>query len=1271
MPYKPIEAPAGKEGIPAPKGGAKYTPIAAPGKKQKKPGGVMGLLGAVGEVLSAPQQTLFHVAEGVGKLGHGDVVGGLSSIGHGAGNVTDVVGLTNDLGGKHLSPTEALKPYGVKKLPKYVDTTVGLVADPLNLATFGTGKLAEQGIKSAAEHLGTEAAERLAKQGFKKGLTTVEKDTLKQGIIDAATEAGAKNAEKTAAKQIKALTVRAKGGLTARIPGTSKGVTLMSGETAGKVGEATGLSALKRGVKNNPVTRGLGKAFIPGRAVEDVAGKDAAKALLEAESQSFSRAGAKVDDLVLRSRSALKDFEETAGRKFEQADDAYVFHALESGKLDEAIAARPDLGRVIRTMDDIRKTSTDEQLFFKLLKEGGIRDVNTYMHRVMTPEALDTLHGIEKEALTSGGSTSRNLNQSAAMRRSIAPDATVADLNKAVEDVQAGRKITATGEWNKARTAELQKSVAARIKGIDEEAAAISARNLEPQAGELTTKQLRRLASDKEVLKRVDREITRQTDEVLRAQQTATRETGRVAEAGNKRVGGIAGSTRQQLEEAGQLARGDAARKKQLELSARRTERIAAEAERAKGAAESAAVNGSKKVTPAGAQRFDAIQANAATTAQKAQEARAASDVVKDVARPRSVREIEKSAARRSGAAEKVTNAEARTTERLTESATRSQESRLARLLQEKHNLTGATADRAARYESEAVRRAFINDTKRLGTLAERRTKAAEGLVKAAQKSQAEAEKVVSDIAQRLPAGSKLYQESAIVSLVDRGVEAAKAVATAGFINDARGITDHLGEKILLSADDLAAAGGKAPKDWVEFTLPKLGTFHAHPATKAEITKFMSVIGQDEAVSKFDDMLRQANRWWKTQATASLPGGLPFAARNARSNMMLMYADGMNVPKYMKRGLEFQRNVRSIEERFAADIADHGVETVMKRELGNDFKVWKAARDKGVIGDGFYRVELGDAPNIHMNPKTQVTGRNALVRGAKKAVREVAGTEGTLATKGRDLNNWVEQHARLSHFLYNVERLGNLEDAALRTKAVLFDYSSLTPFEQRRLKWINPFYTFARKNTPAQFRAFVENPARYLIPEKVSTALTEPLPEGSPEYLRRQGSRVSKVPGLRGMITKPERPFQAALTAVEPFTQLGAALIPGKQKLDAEKGTPGALRSLLSQVGGIPGTLVKWAAEEATGTSSFTGFSLNPEERRQRAIAALFPALGHSTLSGRLPGGVVTGSRKKQVEDSALVAQALKLLGVNVSAQDPAARAKQKRIEDALKAARK
>jgi hypothetical protein len=401
----------------------------------------------------------------------------------------------------------------------------------------------------------------------------------------------------------------------------------------------------------------------------------------------------------------------------------------------------------------------------------------------------------------------------------------------------------------------------------------------------------------------------------------------------------------------------------------------------------------------------------------------------------------------------------------------------------------------------------------------------------------------------------------------------------------------------------------------------------------------MAVIGADDSVGKFDAFLRRWDRWWKVQVTASLPGGLTFSLRNARSNLWMMFADGMPA-HYLADSRSLQKEVASALADNIEAVALEGVESVLKRELSErEWKLFDAARRQGILDQGFYMFDLdGLAQSSKQLSQSKV----------RKAFRTVLGTEGALAQKGIRLNGAIENHARLSHFLYSVDRFGDVAKAADRTKAVLFDYGRLTPLEQQRIKRVVPFYTFMRKNVPGQFRAFIENPARIALPEKVSRTVTAPLGEDAPEYQQRQGARVLKYGPLAGFVSIPERPLQSSVAAVEPLAQLAGAAIPGNQgPIEPGGGFGQAVRSLAAPMGGGPLGAAKALYQEGSGINNLTGYKLKKGETDERLLAAALPVLGRfPSLSARLP--TAEERRKDRQERQKTLAEIAQILGIKV-----------------------
>jgi hypothetical protein len=73
----------------------------------------------------------------------------------------------------------------------------------------------------------------------------------------------------------------------------------------------------------------------------------------------------------------------------------------------------------------------------------------------------------------------------------------------------------------------------------------------------------------------------------------------------------------------------------------------------------------------------------------------------------------------------------------------------------------------------------------------------------------------------------------------------------------------------------------------------------------------------------------------------------------------------------------------------------------------------------------------------------------------------------------------AELHQRLAHFLGKVKGGMGLEQAAMDTKALYFNYSELTHFEKTVMRRVLPFYSFTRKNIPLVAKVLVEKPGLY------------------------------------------------------------------------------------------------------------------------------------------------------------------------------------------------
>lgn len=146
---------------------------------------------------------------------------------------------------------------------------------------------------------------------------------------------------------------------------------------------------------------------------------------------------------------------------------------------------------------------------------------------------------------------------------------------------------------------------------------------------------------------------------------------------------------------------------------------------------------------------------------------------------------------------------------------------------------------------------------------------------------------------------------------------------------------------------------------------------------------------------------------------------------------------------------------------------------------GDGATLEKAARELGVIGESMLHAELGPTASL----------------GSKLSRAFGSATQS------------VNDFTRRALFLDRLQKGDTLENAALVVKKYLFDYSNLTPFEQRVMKRLIPFYSYMRFNVPLMVDTLLTNPAKMSKFAHLWSALGEDAEPGkAPEFLVKGGA---------------------------------------------------------------------------------------------------------------------------------------------------------------------
>ena len=258
--------------------------------------------------------------------------------------------------------------------------------------------------------------------------------------------------------------------------------------------------------------------------------------------------------------------------------------------------------------------------------------------------------------------------------------------------------------------------------------------------------------------------------------------------------------------------------------------------------------------------------------------------------------------------------------------------------------------------------------------------------------------------------------------------------------------------------------------------LPILLTSHVSSRTSIKI------LSDPKALRGLIKTFDEIQTWWKKYALALRPA---WHSRNAFGNFWnayflggltnaKRYGDAAAIQKAMQVGKGgIVKEVDALAAKVSGKTVGRNVEvsgTGMTRE-----EIFNEAVRRGVYESGMYGRELGEA--------------------AAKSSKIPGATEWTGVNKAFAAGKTLENNARLALFIDGIEKgiikasKGGkeidpkmarriLDESATNVRKSLFDYADLSPFEKQWMKRIIPFYTWTRKNIPAQLMAAVRHPDR-------------------------------------------------------------------------------------------------------------------------------------------------------------------------------------------------
>jgi hypothetical protein len=173
-------------------------------------------------------------------------------------------------------------------------------------------------------------------------------------------------------------------------------------------------------------------------------------------------------------------------------------------------------------------------------------------------------------------------------------------------------------------------------------------------------------------------------------------------------------------------------------------------------------------------------------------------------------------------------------------------------------------------------------------------------------------------------------------------------------------------------------------------------------------------------------------------------------------------------------------------------------------------EIYEEMANRGVIGEGQYGADIAQVieSRLGINQPLSFNNLRAATESLKQVAGKTVGTDNPLLKGGFAVGSAIEDNARVALFLDRVKKGASYEDAGKAVQKYLFDYGSLSPFEQNVMKRAMPFYTWSRKNIPLQLEALVTTPEKInkinLFKQNVEAGVEKPSEYDVPDYVKDQ-----------------------------------------------------------------------------------------------------------------------------------------------------------------------
>jgi len=329
-------------------------------------------------------------------------------------------------------------------------------------------------------------------------------------------------------------------------------------------------------------------------------------------------------------------------------------------------------------------------------------------------------------------------------------------------------------------------------------------------------------------------------------------------------------------------------------------------------------------------------------------------------------------------------------------------------------------------------------------------------------------DEINADMLEKMKGGQFMHNDAALL----RGIRTSRHAQEMAYINFNNAARDLAGK----TATDFPK--GVVPSNWkaVDDILGPNGEKVYFPEHLSRVIKSQrNILRNTTEMDKYVKWFDAVQNPWKMWTLAIRPS---YHMRNVAGNLWNAYTvAGVKNPKAFMDAARMQMSaLYRNDPKMAAQVGmfNWGAKVKIKGGGEKTYKeIYDEAVERGILGKGQY----GVGSDIQMNLERQLERTAGANRKTLQDFITPSG-ENVLLQKGFQVGNMMEDNARLATFFDVFKRTGSFDEAAQMTKRALFDYSDLSGFERTVMKRLFPFYTWTRKNIPAQVKALWSNPER-------------------------------------------------------------------------------------------------------------------------------------------------------------------------------------------------